>query len=194
MTRPGRVLLGIGTIALALAPGCGGAERPPGFDSDGDDSSTGGRRFGSGGDGSRPPPIVNYPPNFIERGRPPGPPERGYTAIDPELSGEGTGELCAVCANSADCAEGACVVQMDTGETFCGVSCQSDADCPDPVLQECVEAAGADSAQCVPRLGTCYEFDASAEPLRPIHPPSGDGSPPGDGPGDGQGGAGGVGP
>lgn len=139
---------------------------------DGNDSGSGGFGFPQDGpnDGQGPTGNPQYQPNFIERGRPPGPPERGYTAVEADLSGSGEGELCALCADSADCAEGACVVHMDTGETFCGTECETVLDCADPQTQECVDVEDGPS-QCVPRLGTCYEFDPSAEPINPINEP-----------------------
>lgn len=183
-------------LLTGVAYGCGGEEHPDPFDGGTD---TGGNGFGTGGgngfgnDGPNGGPgpnngNPNYQDNFIELGQPPGPPERGYTAVEPELSGSGEGELCALCADSGDCADGACVIHMDTGETFCGAECESDADCPDPQAQECVNASGASTSQCVPRLGTCYEFDPDADPLNPIHQPD-----PNVGPGPGEGGQGGSG-
>jgi hypothetical protein len=170
-------------LLLGAAYGCG-EQRPDTFDAggdgsgaranDGDGDGSGGFGFGNDGPNNGPGPNngnPTYQDNFIDLGRPPGPPERGYTAIEPELSGTGEGELCALCADSADCAMGACVVHMDTGETLCAAECEADVDCPDPQAQECVAVEGADVRQCVPRLGTCYEFDAGAEPLNPINRP-----------------------
>jgi hypothetical protein len=163
-------------ILAGAAYGCGGEEHPDPFDADtdSDGNSTGGNGFGNDGPNDGPGPNngnPTYQPNFIDRGQPPGPPERGYTAVEPELSGSGEGDVCALCADSGDCAAGACVIHMDTGETFCGAECGDDADCPDPQTQECVRAEGASSSQCVPRLGTCYEFDDDAEPINPINRP-----------------------
>jgi len=169
-------------LALGGAYGCGSEMADAGSDgtgSTGNDGNDGTGGFGfpndspndGNDDGQGPTGNPSYQPNFIERGRPPGPPERGYSAVEPELSGGGEGEFCAVCADSADCAAGACVVHMDTGETFCAVECTDDLDCADPQTEECVAAEGADSAQCVPRLGTCYEFEPDAEPINPINEP-----------------------
>jgi hypothetical protein len=181
-------------LLLGAAYGCG-EERPEPFDGDVDGDvdgdGSGGSGFGNDGPSDGPGPNngnPTYQPNFIERGQPPGPPTRGYTAVEAELSGDGAGELCALCADSADCAAGACLIHMDTGEMFCAAECESDLDCPDPQAQECVSAEGASQAQCVPRLGTCYEFDADAEPINPINEPPDDLGPP-----DGQGGQGGAG-
>lgn len=177
------------TLAVALVLGSGygcDSDRPSPFDSDGDTDSdgtdgndgdgTGGFGFPNDGqnDGQGPMGNPQYQPNFIQRGQPPGPPERGYTAIEGELAGEGEGELCAVCADSSDCSAGACVVHMDTGETFCGSECWTDIDCPDPQEQECVDVAETTTRQCVPRLGSCYEFDPGAEPINPINEPPDD--------------------
>lgn len=174
------------SVLVGAAYGCG-ESRPATFDSDGsgagandsDGNNDGSGGFGFGNDGPNDGPGPNngnptYQENFIQRGRPPGPPDRGYTAVEPELSGEGEGQLCALCADSGDCAAGACVVHMDTGETFCAAECEGDVDCPNPQAQECVAAEGATVRQCVPRLGTCYEFDANAEPINPINRPPDD--------------------
>lgn len=169
-------------LAAALAAagfGCG-SERPPPFDGGSDTDSDGGDGTGGFGfpggpnDGQGPMGNPQYQPNFIQRGRPPGPPQRGYTAIEDELAGTGGGELCAVCADSGDCALGACVVHMDTGETFCGAECWTDLDCPDPWAQECVDVAETQTRQCVPRIGSCYEFEPGAAPLNPINEPPDD--------------------
>lgn len=175
------------TLAFMLVLGTGygcDSDRPnpfdsdtdSGTDSDGDGNGTGGFGFPNDGpnDGQGPMGNPQYQPNFIQRGQPPGPPERGYTAIEGDLAGSGEGELCAVCADSGDCAAGACVVHMDTGETFCGAECWTDIDCPDPQAQECVDVDETTTRQCVPRLGTCYEFDPGAEPLNPINEPPDD--------------------
>jgi hypothetical protein len=168
------IALGCAGVGFGLSA-CGGGDGADAAGSGASQNGTGGRFFGGTGGGNNGGPgnqgTPDYQPNFIERGRPPGPPERGYTAVEADLSGEGAGALCALCADSADCADGACLIQMDTGEMFCAHACDSDADCPDPELQECVTAADAESAQCVPRLGTCYEFDPTAEPINPIHEP-----------------------
>ncbi len=134
-----------------------------------------------------------YPPSFWELGRPPGFPFRGYDKVPDSSNPSGTGEgaVCSVCTDSSDCSAGVCVVQMDTGELFCGADCVTDSDCPSPIEYECVEVDGADSAQCVPRLGSCMEFPPGAKPINPIHPPDDDdtGGSGGSG-GDGSGGAG----
>src|SRR5690606_37451554 len=171
------------TLAVALAAAGGGcdSDRPPPFDSDGDTDSDGGDGSGTGGfgfpggpNGQGPMGNPQYQPNFLQRGRPPGPPRRGYTAVEAALAGTGEGALCAVCADSSDCALGACVIHMDTGETFCGAECWTDLDCPDPWAQECVDVADATAKQCVPRIGSCYEFEPGAEPLNPINEPPAD--------------------
>jgi len=189
-------------LVLAGAYGCGSDGRPdpftdgPDSDSDGGDGpDDGSGGFPFPGDGPNDGPnngpgqmgTPQYQDNFIEQGRPPGPPERGYTAVEGELAGEGEGEACALCADSSDCGGGACVIHMDTGETFCATACDTLLDCSDPETEECVPVEGAGD-QCVPRIGTCYEFDPSAEPINPINEP-----PPDIGDGDGEGGAAGSG-
>ena len=130
---------------------------------------------GSGGSGPRPglSGNIDYPDTFLDLGRPPGPPERGYAeSPSPAGTGAGQGEVCDRCAGSSDCGAGACVINLDTGEQFCATSCELDADCEDPVTEECVPVDDLGQQQCVPRLGTCYELDPDAVPLNPIRPPT----------------------
>jgi hypothetical protein len=182
--------------ALVVLVACG-SDEDAGGDGDGDSVSfgSGGNASGDGdGDGDNPfgdgdqfgdgdfgnpfgnQGTINYQDNYLDLERPPGYPERGYAESPAdEGAGEGEGEVCDWCANSSDCSGGACVIHLDTGEMFCGSSCESDDDCADPIGQECAEVDGASTGQCVRRIGSCFEFPEDAEPLNPINPPGGDG-------------------
>lgn len=70
------------------------------------------------------------------------------------------GRLCAPCADDDDCRKTAgsagnlCMMNRDTGETFCGRDCATD---PCPLGFSCIDtqAAGTTHRQCVPTRGSC---------------------------------------
>lgn len=137
--RNAYLLLAIGI--LTCAPGCiGGIER--GGQND---------ELADGGIGVAPD---DGPPRVADAGSE-GPlsPDAGSSA-DAGESNPGA-PLCGGCQSTADCAEGACLVNNETGERFCGRRCDDASDCPDGF--ECIAVQGVSSSQCVPSSSTCDE-------------------------------------
>jgi hypothetical protein len=79
---------------------------------------------------------------------------------------KGNGDLCATCDSNSDCKAGAICVFTNEGETFCGRSCQTVADCcvgnDDPnctqnfMCKGLQDQTGQTYTQCVPADNSCY--------------------------------------
>ncbi|HEX9622245.1 MAG TPA: hypothetical protein VF989_18995 [Polyangiaceae bacterium] len=73
------------------------------------------------------------------------------------------GELCAPCDRSDECGgeNDLCVINTQTEEEFCGISCEDDRGCPEGF--HCTDVRRADVRQCVPDGGECGSEGGGSE-------------------------------
>jgi hypothetical protein len=96
--------------------------------------------------------------------------DSGYTCtgglcLPASGSCRGGRSLCAPCAGDVECGGPGdlCVRNLQSQETFCGVHCAADADCPTNFSCSDLSGTGAGPFQCVPNSGTCAGYcDAPA--------------------------------
>lgn len=74
-------------------------------------------------------------------------------------SADPRGALCASCLTEADCLDGPCLVNDDTGEHFCGRGCSSAGSCP--AGYQCAQVNDSEQRQCVPEDGSCMSSGVS---------------------------------
>lgn len=65
-------------------------------------------------------------------------------------------ELCDPCQESRGCRDGGACIPYQSGGSYCGLSCLSDAGCPKGY--SCLDVAGADDKQCVAKSGSCEDL------------------------------------